>query len=77
MVSLMSFLKRLDGVCAKLNAGLTAVAIVLTVLVAAEATVRLPDLLEQAALAANLADPSAQGVNAAATAAPPISANGF
>ena len=74
MVSLMAFVKRLDGVCAKLNAGLTAVAIVLTVLVAAEATVRLPDLLQQAAEAANAANPDAQAL---AAVAPPTAANGF
>jgi len=40
-------LKNLDAYCARLNAGLTAVAVVLSVLVAAELTVRLPDLFAQ------------------------------
>ena len=43
-----ALVKQLDGFCARLNAGLTAVAVVLTVLVAAELTVRLPDLYQQA-----------------------------
>ena len=43
-----SLLKNLDGLCARLNAGLAAVALVLSVLVAAELTVRLPDLYQQA-----------------------------
>jgi hypothetical protein len=43
-----ALLKNLDGFCARLNAGLAAVAIVLTVLVAAELTTRLPDLYQQA-----------------------------
>jgi hypothetical protein len=41
-------LKNIDGFCARLNAGLTAVAVVLTILVAAELTVRIPDLYAQA-----------------------------
>jgi hypothetical protein len=41
-------LKNLDAYCARLNAGLTAVAVVLSVLVAAELTVRLPDFFAQA-----------------------------
>ena len=43
-----SLLKNLDGFCARLNAGLAAVALVLSILVAAELTVRLPDLYQQA-----------------------------
>jgi hypothetical protein len=43
-----SLLKNLDGFCARLNAGLAAVALVLCVLVAAELTVRLPDMYQQA-----------------------------
>jgi hypothetical protein len=43
-----ALLKNLDGFCSRLNAGLAAVAIVLTVLVAAELTTRLPDLYQQA-----------------------------
>lgn len=41
-------LKNIDGFCARLNAGLAAVAVVLTILVAAELTVRIPDLYQQA-----------------------------
>ena len=43
-----TLLKALDGFCARLNAGLAAVAVVLCVLVAAELTVRLPDMYQQA-----------------------------
>jgi len=43
-----SLLKNLDGVCARMNTGLAAVALVLSVLVAAELTVRLPALYQQA-----------------------------
>lgn len=43
-----SLLKNLDGLCARMNTGLTAVALVLSVLVAAELTARLPDLYQQA-----------------------------
>jgi hypothetical protein len=45
-------LKNIDTFCGRLNAGLAAVAVVLTILVAAELTVRLPDLFQQAAIAA-------------------------
>jgi hypothetical protein len=41
-------LKSIDGFCARLNAGLVAVAVVLTILVAAELTVRIPDFYQQA-----------------------------
>jgi len=41
-------LKNIDGFCARLNAGLAAVALVLAVLVAAELSVRIPDLYQQA-----------------------------
>ncbi len=40
--------KNVEAVCARLNAGLAAVAVVLSILVAAELTVRLPDLYQQA-----------------------------
>jgi hypothetical protein len=43
-----SLLKNLDGICARMNTGLAAVALVLSVLVAAELTVRLPALYQQA-----------------------------
>ncbi len=45
-------LKNIDAFCGRLNAGLAAVAVVLTILVAAELTVHLPDLFQQAAIAA-------------------------
>ncbi len=41
-------LKNIDGFCARLNAGLAAVAVILTILVAAELSVRIPDLYQQA-----------------------------
>ena len=44
-------LKNIDAFCGRLNAGLAAVAVVLTILVAAELTVHLPDLFQQAAIA--------------------------
>lgn len=53
-------LKSIDGFCARLNAGLLAVAVVLAVLVAAELTVRVPDLYRQAI--------SAEGMNPTANA---------
>lgn len=43
-----ALLKSIDAFCARLNAGLAAVAVVLTILVAAELTVRMPDLFQQA-----------------------------
>ncbi len=42
-------LKNIDTFCGRLNAGLAAVAVVLSIVVAAELTVRLPDLFQQAA----------------------------
>lgn len=39
------FFRQLDAFCARLNAGLTAVAVVLAVLVAAEAVARMPEAL--------------------------------
>lgn len=42
-------LRQLDAFCATLNPGLTAVTVVLSLLVAAEISVKLPPLLEQAA----------------------------
>lgn len=41
-------LKSIDGFCARLNAGLAAVALVLAVLVAAELSLRIPDFYQQA-----------------------------
>lgn len=43
-----SLLKNIDTFCARLNAGLAAVAVVLCVLVAAELTARFPDFYQQA-----------------------------
>jgi hypothetical protein len=43
-----ALLKSIDAFCARLNAGLAAVAVVLMILVAAELTVRMPDLFQQA-----------------------------
>jgi hypothetical protein len=45
---MVPLLKSIDGFCARLNAGLAAVAVVLSILVAAELTMRLPDLYQQA-----------------------------
>jgi hypothetical protein len=45
--------KSVDTFCARLNAGLAAVALVLTVLVAAQLTVRMPDFFQQAVDAEN------------------------
>jgi len=45
---MVPLLRSLDTFCARLNAGLTAVAVVLSILVAAELTVRFPDLYQQA-----------------------------
>jgi hypothetical protein len=45
---MQGLLKSVDGFCARLNAGLAAVAVVLTILVAAELTVRIPDIYQQA-----------------------------
>jgi hypothetical protein len=43
-----SLLRNIETFCARLNAGLAAVAVVLSILVAAELTVRFPDLYQQA-----------------------------
>jgi hypothetical protein len=43
-----ALLKNIDAFCARLNAGLAAVAVVLTILVAAQLTVRMPDLFQRA-----------------------------
>ena len=43
-----ALLKSIDAFCARLNAGLAAVALVLSILVAAELTVRTPELFQQA-----------------------------
>jgi hypothetical protein len=48
-----ALLKSIDAFCARLNAGLAAVALVLMILVAAELTVRMPDLFQQAVDAEN------------------------
>lgn len=45
---MQSLVKNIDTFCARLNAGLAAVAVVLSVLVAAELTVRFPDFYQQA-----------------------------
>lgn len=46
-----ALLKSIDSFCARLNAGLAAVAVVLMILVAAQLTVRIPDLFQQLAQA--------------------------
>lgn len=43
-----TLLKNIDAFCARLNAGLAAVAVVLTILVAAQLTIRMPQLYQQA-----------------------------
>lgn len=48
-----ALMKSIDAFCGRLNAGLAAVALVLTILVAAELTVRMPDLFQQAVDAEN------------------------
>lgn len=48
-----ALIKSIDTFCARLNAGLAAVAVVLMVLVAAELTVRMPDLFQQMVNAQN------------------------
>lgn len=48
-----ALIKSIDAFCARLNAGLTAVAVVLLILVAAQLTVRMPDLFQQLADAQN------------------------
>jgi hypothetical protein len=52
-----ALLKGINAFCARLNAGLAAVAVVLTVLVAAQLTVRMPDFFQRAveAESANIA----------------------
>ena len=50
---MVSFLKTIDSFCGRMNAGLAAVAIVLSILVAAELTVRMPELFQQAIEAEN------------------------
>lgn len=64
-----ALLKNLDSFCARLNAGLAAVAVVLVILVAAQLTVRMPDLFQRAVEAetANIAANTATGMNAATT----------
>ncbi|HLI21654.1 MAG TPA: hypothetical protein VKV32_11080 [Stellaceae bacterium] len=46
-----ALLKSIDAFCARLNAGLAAVAVVLLIIVAAQLTVRMPDLFQQLAQA--------------------------
>lgn len=48
-----ALIKSIDAFCARLNAGLAAVAVVLLILVAAQLTVRMPDLFQQLADAQN------------------------
>ena len=59
-----ALIKSIDAFCARLNAGLTAVAVVLLILVAAQLTVRMPDLFQQLADAQN-ADVAATTATAA------------
>ena len=63
-----ALLKSIDGFCARLNAGLAAVAVVLTILVAAQLTVRMPELFQRAAEADN--------ASISADAAPAVLPNG-
>jgi hypothetical protein len=65
-----ALIKSIDAFCARLNAGLTAVAVVLLILVAAQLTVRMPDLFQDLATAQN-ADV------AATTNAAPVANGGF
>lgn len=46
MKNFTTFLRQVDSFCAKLNAGLMAVALVLAVLVAAAVTTRMPKILK-------------------------------
>jgi hypothetical protein len=48
-----ALLKSIEALCGRLNAGLAAVAVVLSILVAAQLTVRMPDLFQQAVDAEN------------------------
>lgn len=48
-----ALLKSIDAFCARLNAGLAAVAVVLLILVAAQLTVRMPVFFQQAVDAEN------------------------
>jgi hypothetical protein len=52
-----ALLKSIETFCARLNAGLAAVAVVLSIIVAAQLTVRMPDLFQRAvdAESANIA----------------------
>jgi hypothetical protein len=45
---MVPLLKNVETFCARLNAGLAAVAVVLSILVAAELTARFPDFYQQA-----------------------------
>lgn len=46
MKNFVAFFRQVNSFCAKLNAGLMAVALVLAILVAAEATTRVPEILD-------------------------------
>lgn len=63
-----ALLKSIDAFCARLNAGLAAVAVVLTIVVAAQLTVRMPDLFQRAV--------DAEGANIAANTAVAALPNG-
>lgn len=69
-----ALLKSIDAFCARLNAGLAAVAVVLMVLVAAQLTVRMPELFLQLAQA-QAADLGSQ--SAAPPPAPAAANSGF
>ncbi|HVA35650.1 MAG TPA: hypothetical protein VNG52_05390 [Stellaceae bacterium] len=48
MTKCIAWFRRLDGVCARLNSGLAAVAVVLSVLVVVQLTVRAETMLDDA-----------------------------
>jgi hypothetical protein len=54
-----ALLRQVDAFCAKLNGGLAAVAVVLAVIVAAETTLRLPEILAAAPQLINVDNVSA------------------
>lgn len=64
-----ALLKSIDTFCGRLNAGLAAVAVVLTILVAAQLTVRMPDLFQQAV--------QAEGASLAANSAAVLPNDGY
>jgi hypothetical protein len=63
-----ALLKSIDTFCGRLNAGLAAVAVVLSVIVAAQLTVRMPDLFQRAV--------DAESANIAANATTAVLPNG-